>query len=110
MYLVVWTIIVGLVVGLIARSLGPKREEGDSWVKPGLGISGSLLGSIVGRALGMYGPRDPVSLVMATIGAILVILLYRRYFLPVTTATRKTRLQLLNPSQTSEDLLAPLRR
>jgi uncharacterized membrane protein YeaQ/YmgE (transglycosylase-associated protein family) len=88
MYLVVWTIVVGSVVGLIARTIAPRRDEGGFWVTPGLGISGSLLGSIVGRALGMYGPRDPVSLVMATIGAILVTLLYRRYVIPVTTATR----------------------
>lgn len=88
MYLVVWTIVVGLVVGLIARSIAPRRDEGGFWVIPGLGISGSLLGSIVGRALGMYGPRDPSSLVMATIGAILVILMYRRYFVIVKTAAR----------------------
>ena len=88
MYLVVWTIIVGFVVGLIARSIAPRLEEGGFWVTPGLGISGSLLGSIVGRALGIYGPREPVSLVMAMIGAILVILTYRRYFGSVKTAMR----------------------
>jgi uncharacterized membrane protein YeaQ/YmgE (transglycosylase-associated protein family) len=86
MYLVVWTIIVGFVVGLIARSIAPRLEEGGFWVTPGLGISGSLLGSIVGRALGMSGPRDPATLVMATIGAIAVILMYRRYLGSVSTS------------------------
>jgi uncharacterized membrane protein YeaQ/YmgE (transglycosylase-associated protein family) len=88
MYLVVWTVVVGLVVGVIARSIAPRGDEGGFWVTPGLGISGSLLGSIVGRALGMYGPGEPASLVMAMIGAIVVILMYRRYFISAKTAVR----------------------
>lgn len=86
MYLVVWTIVVGFIVGLIARSIVPKRDEEGFWVTPGLGISGSLLGSIVGRALGLSGPRDPATLEMATIGAIAVILMYRRYLGSVSTS------------------------
>lgn len=88
MYIVAWTIIVGFVVGLIARALLPGRDEGGFVVTTGLGISGALLGSVIGRALGMYGPREPTSLVMAIFGAVIVLFLYRRYFGSTTTVPR----------------------
>ncbi len=88
MYIVVWTILIGFVVGLIVRSRLSGQEDENLWVIPGLGISGALFGSIVGRALGMYGPRDPASLAMAAIGAILGIITYRRYFVSVSRAAR----------------------
>jgi uncharacterized membrane protein YeaQ/YmgE (transglycosylase-associated protein family) len=88
MLIVIWTIIIGFVVGLAARSLLPGRDEAGVLVTTGLGISGALLGSIFGRALGMYGPRDPVSLIMSILGAVMALTIYRRYFTSTRTSTR----------------------
>lgn len=88
MYIVVWTIIIGFIVGLIARALVPGRDEAGFLVTTGLGIAGALLGSVIGRAFGMYGPRDPTSLVMSVVGAIVVLLAYRRFFASTRPAAR----------------------
>ena len=80
MSIFIWTIIVGFVVGLIARALVPGKDEAGFLVTTGLGISGALIGSVLGRILGMYGPQEPASLVMSVLGAVIVLLAYRRFF------------------------------
>jgi len=77
---IVWAVVVGFCVGLLARALVPGRDEAGFLVTTGLGISGAILGSIVGRVLGLYGPQDAVGLVMSVVGAVLVLLAYRRFF------------------------------
>jgi uncharacterized membrane protein YeaQ/YmgE (transglycosylase-associated protein family) len=88
MYTVTWTLLVGIVVGLLTRALVPGRDEAGILATVGLGISGAIFGSIMGRALGMYGPQDPTSLIMATIGAVTALLVYRRYFTSAKPITR----------------------
>jgi Transglycosylase associated protein. len=43
-----------------------------------LGIVGALIGGFIGRMLGWYGEGDPVGFIMAVIGAIVVLLGYRK--------------------------------
>lgn len=88
MYITVWTIVIGFFVGLIARALSRQRQEGGFILTTALGISGSLIGSIIGRALGMYGPQDPISLVMSVVGAAISLLAYNRYFASTRPAAR----------------------
>ena len=70
-------IIFGLVVGAIAKLLMPGRDPGGIIVTMLLGIVGAVLGGFVGRSLGLYGPEDSAGFLMATVGAIVVLLLYR---------------------------------
>lgn len=86
MLIIVWTIIIGVIVGLVARAILPGKDEAGVLVTTGLGISGALFGSVLGRALGMYGPREPVSLVMSILGAVVVLMVYRHYFASTTIA------------------------
>jgi uncharacterized membrane protein YeaQ/YmgE (transglycosylase-associated protein family) len=88
MFIVIWTIIIGFVVGLIARAVMPGRDEAGVLVTTGLGMSGALLGSVLGRALGMYGPGEAVGLLMSTIGSVIVLLVYRNYFAGTRTIAR----------------------
>jgi uncharacterized membrane protein YeaQ/YmgE (transglycosylase-associated protein family) len=44
-----------------------------------LGIVGALLGGFIGRSLGWYGPGDPVGFVMAVVGAIILLVIYRMF-------------------------------
>jgi len=73
---IVW-IIFGLVVGIVAKFLMPGRDPGGFIVTTLLGIVGALLGGYLGRAIGMYRPGDPVGFIMAVIGAIILLVLYR---------------------------------
>jgi uncharacterized membrane protein YeaQ/YmgE (transglycosylase-associated protein family) len=70
-------IIFGLVVGALAKLLMPGRDPSGIIMTILLGIAGALLGGWLGRALGLYGPGEAAGFVMALIGAIILLLLYR---------------------------------
>jgi uncharacterized membrane protein YeaQ/YmgE (transglycosylase-associated protein family) len=70
-------IIVGLVVGALAKLIMPGRDPGGMIVTIILGIAGSLLGGAIGRAMGFYGPDQPAGWIASIIGAILLLAIYR---------------------------------
>ena len=72
-------IVFGLIVGVVAKLIMPGRDPGGMIVTILLGIAGALVAGFLGRALGWYGDDDPVGFVMATIGAILLLVLYRQF-------------------------------
>ena len=71
------TAIFGLIVGAIAKLLMPGKDPGGMIVTMLLGIAGAFLGSFVGRALGWYAAGDSAGFIMATLGAIVLLWLYR---------------------------------
>ena len=71
-------ILFGLIVGVVAKLLMPGRDPGGLIVTILLGIGGALVGGFLGRVLGWYGEGDPVGFLMAVMGAILVLLAYRK--------------------------------
>jgi uncharacterized membrane protein YeaQ/YmgE (transglycosylase-associated protein family) len=79
-------IVFGLIVGAIAKLLMPGRDPGGIIVTMVLGIVGALLGGFVGRALGMYGENESAGFIMAVVGSIVVLLIYR-----MTVGGRKHR-------------------
>ena len=70
----------GLIVGVIAKLLMPGRDPGGFIVTALLGIAGAVVGGMVGRVLGLYGPNDVAGYLMSIVGAILLLLLYRTVF------------------------------
>jgi uncharacterized membrane protein YeaQ/YmgE (transglycosylase-associated protein family) len=70
-------IVFGLIVGALAKLVMPGRDPGGFIVTTLLGIVGAVLGGFIGRALGLYGPDEPAGFVMAFIGAIVLLFLYR---------------------------------
>jgi uncharacterized membrane protein YeaQ/YmgE (transglycosylase-associated protein family) len=74
-----WTIIIGLIVGLIAKLLMPGRDPGGFIITILLGIAGSFVGTLVGRAIGLYGEGRPAGFVMSVAGAMLLLFLYRLF-------------------------------
>lgn len=70
-------IVFGLIVGAVAKLLMPGRDPGGFVITTLLGIAGALIGGFIGRALGLYGPEDPAGFVMALIGAVVLLLMYR---------------------------------
>jgi uncharacterized membrane protein YeaQ/YmgE (transglycosylase-associated protein family) len=75
-------IVFGLIVGIVAKFLMPGRDPGGMIVTILLGVVGALVGGFIGRALGWYREGDPVGFVMAVIGAIVVLLIYRKVIGP----------------------------
>jgi uncharacterized membrane protein YeaQ/YmgE (transglycosylase-associated protein family) len=70
-------IVFGLIVGALAKLVMPGKDPGGVIVTILLGIAGALVGGFVGRALGLYGPEDAAGFVMAFLGAILLLAIYR---------------------------------
>jgi uncharacterized membrane protein YeaQ/YmgE (transglycosylase-associated protein family) len=70
-------IVFGLVVGVIAKVLMPGKDPGGFIVTILIGIAGAVVGGYLGRALGWYGPEEPAGFIVATLGAILLLLVYR---------------------------------
>jgi uncharacterized membrane protein YeaQ/YmgE (transglycosylase-associated protein family) len=69
----------GLIVGIIGKLLMPGRDPGGFIITTILGIVGALVGGFLGRALGLYRGGDPVGFVMAVIGSIILLVLYRMF-------------------------------
>jgi uncharacterized membrane protein YeaQ/YmgE (transglycosylase-associated protein family) len=67
------TIIVGLVVGAIARLIMPGDQQ-MGWIMTGLlGIGGSLAAGYVGQALGMYAVGQPAGWIASVVGALVLL-------------------------------------
>lgn len=74
---VIGWIVFGLVVGVVAKLLMPGRDPGGFIITVLLGIAGALLGGFLGRAVGWYREGDPVGFVMAVLGSIVLLIIYR---------------------------------
>ena len=76
MYLL-WMIVIGLIIGAVAKLLMPGRDPGGIIVTMLLGIGGSVLANLLGRAVGWYGEGEPVGFIASVIGAIILLAIYR---------------------------------
>jgi uncharacterized membrane protein YeaQ/YmgE (transglycosylase-associated protein family) len=74
---VIWMMIIGLFVGALAKLIMPGRDPGGIFITMLLGIAGALVGGFLGRLLGLYGPGQGAGLIVSTLGAILLLALYR---------------------------------
>ncbi|HON31873.1 MAG TPA: GlsB/YeaQ/YmgE family stress response membrane protein [Ottowia sp.] len=70
------TIVVGFIVGLIARAIMPGDQKLGPIMTTLLGIAGSLLASYGGAAVGLYAPGTPAGWIASVVGAILVLWIY----------------------------------
>jgi uncharacterized membrane protein YeaQ/YmgE (transglycosylase-associated protein family) len=77
---IIWILVIGLVVGAIAKLLMPGRDPGGCIVTMLLGIAGAFVASYLGQAVGWYQPGQPAGFIGSIVGAILLLLLYRLLF------------------------------
>lgn len=66
-------IIIGFIVGLIARALMPGKEIAGFILTTLLGIAGAFIGQYVGQALGLYKSDEPAGFFMSVLGAMLLL-------------------------------------
>ena len=72
-----WTLIVGLVVGALAKLFMPGRDPGGIIVTMLLGVVGAVIAGWGGRALGVYGRGQAPGFIASILGAMLLLLVYR---------------------------------
>jgi uncharacterized membrane protein YeaQ/YmgE (transglycosylase-associated protein family) len=70
-------ILFGLIVGVVGKLLMPGRDPGGFILTILLGIAGALVGGFLGRSLGFYGEGEPAGFVMAVIGSVILLVIYR---------------------------------
>ena len=75
----VWTVIIGLVIGLVARAVLPGKDAAGIVVTALLGICGAIVGTLFGRLIGIYGQHTFAGFTMSVLGAVALLALYRRY-------------------------------
>jgi uncharacterized membrane protein YeaQ/YmgE (transglycosylase-associated protein family) len=71
-------ILFGLIVGLVAKLVMPGQDPGGIVMTTALGIVGAILGGFVGRLLGLYQAGQGAGYIMATLGAVLILFVYRQ--------------------------------
>lgn len=72
-----WAIIIGLIIGAVAKLLMPGRDPGGFIITILLGIAGSLLAGFLGRSLGWYAEGQPAGFLASVIGAVILLWIYR---------------------------------
>jgi uncharacterized membrane protein YeaQ/YmgE (transglycosylase-associated protein family) len=75
---ILWTLIIGLIVGALAKLFMPGRDPGGIIITMLLGVAGALVAGFLGRALGWY--RDPAhgpGIIASIIGAMILLGIYR---------------------------------
>jgi uncharacterized membrane protein YeaQ/YmgE (transglycosylase-associated protein family) len=73
---IIWAIIIGFIVGLVAKLLMPGRDPGGFIVTALLGIIGAVVASFIGQAMGIYAAGQSAGFIGAVIGAIIVLAIY----------------------------------
>lgn len=76
---ILWAIIIGLIVGALAKLFMPGRDGGGMLTTILLGIAGSFLAGFLGRSMGLYGPDQGAGIIASIIGAMLLLFLYRAF-------------------------------
>lgn len=74
---IIWTIIIGFVAGVLAKLITPGRNEPSGFVLTTiLGIVGAVVATYLGQSLGWYDPGEGAGFVGATVGAVIVLLVW----------------------------------
>jgi uncharacterized membrane protein YeaQ/YmgE (transglycosylase-associated protein family) len=76
----IWTAIVGFIVGMIARVLMPGRDPGGLIMTILLGIAGAFLAGLVGRMAGWFAPGSGPGIAASVLGAMALLWLYKMSF------------------------------
>lgn len=79
-------LIIGLIVGIVAKFLMPGKDPGGFIITILIGIVGALVAGYLGRLLGWYGAGESAGFIASVVGAILLLFLYR-----LLTKNRTTR-------------------
>ena len=77
MFSLLWTAVIGLIVGAVAKLLMPGKDPGGWIVTMLLGLAGSFVASYLGRWVGWYREGQSAGFIMSVLGAILLLFLYR---------------------------------
>jgi uncharacterized membrane protein YeaQ/YmgE (transglycosylase-associated protein family) len=73
----VWTLLIGLLVGIVAKFVMPGRDPGGFIITALLGVAGAFVAYAIGRSMGWYTESEPAGFLASVAGAILLLGIYR---------------------------------
>ena len=74
---ILWTVLIGFLAGVLAKLITPGDNEPSGFILTTiLGIVGAFVASFLGQALGWYNAGEGAGLIGATVGAIIVLLVW----------------------------------
>lgn len=85
---IIWTILIGFVVGMLAKMLTPGKDPSGFFITAIIGIAGSLLATYGGQALGLYSAGEPAGFIGSLVGAVILLVLY--HFIARRSSVRTT--------------------
>jgi uncharacterized membrane protein YeaQ/YmgE (transglycosylase-associated protein family) len=71
-----WTALIGLIVGALAKLIMPGKDPGGIFITMLIGIAGAFLGTFLGRAIGHYQPDQSAGFLMSLVGALILLGIY----------------------------------
>jgi uncharacterized membrane protein YeaQ/YmgE (transglycosylase-associated protein family) len=74
---ILWMIVIGLVIGALAKLLMPGRDPGGPVITMLLGIAGSIVAGFIGRSAGWYAEGEPAGFIASVLGSVLLLALFR---------------------------------
>jgi uncharacterized membrane protein YeaQ/YmgE (transglycosylase-associated protein family) len=77
MFSLLWELIIGLIVGAVAKLLMPGKDPGGIWITMALGIAGSIVATYLGQVIGWYREGQTAGFIMSVVGAIVLLVIYR---------------------------------
>ena len=72
-----WALIIGLVIGALAKLVMPGKDGGGILITMLLGVAGAVVANLLGHAAGWYRAEESAGLVASVIGAVLLLGVYR---------------------------------
>jgi uncharacterized membrane protein YeaQ/YmgE (transglycosylase-associated protein family) len=75
---IVWIILIGAVVGALAKFLMPGPDPGGFLITSLLGMAGAIVATFLGRLIGLYGPGQGAGFIASIVGAVLVLFGYHQ--------------------------------
>jgi uncharacterized membrane protein YeaQ/YmgE (transglycosylase-associated protein family) len=76
---ILWTLVIGLVAGIIAKMIMPGRDPGGIIITMLLGIAGAFVGTWLGKVLGIYRDGESAGFIASIIGALILLAIYRMF-------------------------------
>ena len=74
---IIWTLIIGLVAGAVAKLLMPGRDPGGFIITMLLGVAGAFVATWLGQAIGWYQAGEGAGFIGAVVGAVIILIIYR---------------------------------
>ena len=79
-----WALLIGLIIGIVAKFLMPGNDPGGFIITALLGVAGGGVAHWIGSSMGIYQENEPVGFFAAVIGAMILLFIYRAVFVKKT--------------------------